>query len=253
MAGKPAGKRLAQYRAMEKMPYQDHSQVDRESIPFAWHFGLPTIRGEKATLREVRAGDAPALLAMLTSDEVAEFVSPLPRTVEGFEGFIAEAHQDRMRGNSFCFGDRARGVRGRDGVVSGAPARARIRQCRMGVCDRLAVLGPRHFRGGRKGRHRLFVRGRRHAAARGAIDRVERPRQCGAEKSGCAAGKHASPFVSAEWAVLRPDSLVDSQGRLAADEGGMGPETALTISGASNISCATPSAHVTASPHNKKR
>ena len=90
--------------AMEKMPYQDHSQVDRESIPFAWHFGLPTIRGEKATLREVHAGDAPALLAMLTSEEVAEFVSPLPRTVEGFEGFIAEAHQDRMRGNSFCFG-----------------------------------------------------------------------------------------------------------------------------------------------------
>jgi len=36
---------------MEKMPYQDHSQVDRESIPFAWHFGLPTIRGEKAGMR----------------------------------------------------------------------------------------------------------------------------------------------------------------------------------------------------------
>ena len=36
---------------METMPYQDHSQVDRESIPFAWHFGLPTIRGEKASLR----------------------------------------------------------------------------------------------------------------------------------------------------------------------------------------------------------
>ena len=90
--------------AMEKMPYQDQLQIAGGSIPFAWHFGLPTIHGEKATLREVRAGDAPALLAMLTTDEVAEFVSPLPRTVDGFEGFIAEAHQDRMRGNSFCFG-----------------------------------------------------------------------------------------------------------------------------------------------------
>jgi len=89
---------------MEKMPYQDEFQVDGAAIPFAWHFGLPTIRGEKATLREVRAGDAPALLAMLTSEEVAEFVSPLPSTVEGFEAFIAEALHDRMRGNSFCFG-----------------------------------------------------------------------------------------------------------------------------------------------------
>ena len=95
---------LTDLHTCEKMPYQDQSQVDKGSIPFAWHFGLPTIRGEKATLREVNAGDAPALLAMLSSEEVAEFVSPLPRTVEGFEGFIAEAQQDRMCGNSFCFG-----------------------------------------------------------------------------------------------------------------------------------------------------
>ena len=79
-------------------------RVQAGSIPFDWHFGLPTIRGENVTLREVRVSDAPALLAMLTSEEVAEFVSPLPRTVEGFEGFIAEAHHERSRGNSFCFG-----------------------------------------------------------------------------------------------------------------------------------------------------
>ena len=94
--------RLLNSPAMEKMPYQ--CSAEDGSIPFAWHFGLPTIRGEKVSLREVRATDAPALLAMLTSEEVAEFVSPLPRTVEGFEGFIAEAHYDRTRGNSFCFG-----------------------------------------------------------------------------------------------------------------------------------------------------
>ena len=89
---------------MEKMPYQDQVRVQAGSIPFDWHFGLPTIKAEKVTLREVRESDAPALLAMLTSDEVAEFVSPLPRTVDGFMGFIAEAHHERTRGNSFCFG-----------------------------------------------------------------------------------------------------------------------------------------------------
>jgi RimJ/RimL family protein N-acetyltransferase len=89
---------------MEKMPYQEQPRVQSTTIPFDWHFGLPTIAGDKVTLREVRESDAPALLAMLTSDEVAEFVSPLPRTVDGFVGFISEAHNDRTRGNSFCFG-----------------------------------------------------------------------------------------------------------------------------------------------------
>jgi len=89
---------------MEKMPYQDATIAQAGTIPFDWHFGLPTLAGEKVTLREVRESDAPALLAMLTTDEVAEFVSPLPRTVDGFVGFIAEAHHDRTRGNSFCYG-----------------------------------------------------------------------------------------------------------------------------------------------------
>jgi RimJ/RimL family protein N-acetyltransferase len=89
---------------MEKMPYQDQLRVEPGSIPFGWHFGLPTIRCHHVTLREVRVSDAPALLAMLSSEEVAEFVSPLPSSVEAFEAFIAEAHYERARGNSFCFG-----------------------------------------------------------------------------------------------------------------------------------------------------
>jgi RimJ/RimL family protein N-acetyltransferase len=88
---------------MEKMPYQDQRAL---AIPesFDWHFGLPTIRGEKVTLRDVRKSDAEALLAMLTTEEVAEFVSPLPRTVEGFDSFISEVHNERLLGHSFCFG-----------------------------------------------------------------------------------------------------------------------------------------------------
>ena len=88
---------------MEKMPYQDRRSVQSRAIPFDWHFGLPTIRGENVTLREVQESDAEALLAMLTTEEVAEFVSPLPRTVDGFSGFIAEARHERTLGSSFCF------------------------------------------------------------------------------------------------------------------------------------------------------
>jgi RimJ/RimL family protein N-acetyltransferase len=88
---------------MEKMPYQDQLL---QVIPhgFDWQFGLPTIRGPKVTLRELRESDAEALLAMLTSEEVAEFVSPLPRTVEGFSSFISDVQNERLVGSSFCFG-----------------------------------------------------------------------------------------------------------------------------------------------------
>jgi [ribosomal protein S5]-alanine N-acetyltransferase len=89
---------------MEKMPYQEQLRAQAGPIPFDWHFGLPSIRGKGATLRELRVSDAPALLAMLATDEVAEFVSPLPHTVEGFEGFIGDVQDERARANSFCFG-----------------------------------------------------------------------------------------------------------------------------------------------------
>jgi [ribosomal protein S5]-alanine N-acetyltransferase len=91
---------------MEKMPYQERTQPVQagQTSAFDWHFGLPTLSADKVTLREVRASDASALLAMLTTDEVAEFVSPLPRSVEGFHDFIREVHDDRLAGNSFCFG-----------------------------------------------------------------------------------------------------------------------------------------------------
>jgi len=71
---------------------------------FDWQFGLPVLSGSHVTLRDLRAEDASALAAMLTSDEVSEFISPLPRTVEGFSDFIAGVHSDRLSGQSFCFG-----------------------------------------------------------------------------------------------------------------------------------------------------
>jgi [ribosomal protein S5]-alanine N-acetyltransferase len=89
---------------MDKLLARDLQLLNRSgSIPFEWQFGLPVIQGSKVTLREVRNSDAGALLAMLTSEEVAEFVSPLPRTIEGFADFIAETHEQRLLGNSFCF------------------------------------------------------------------------------------------------------------------------------------------------------
>lgn len=68
-----------------------------------WKAGLPVMAGSSFTLREMRLEDAPSLLAMLTTEEVARFISPPPTTVEGFEGFITWANRERQAGNYACF------------------------------------------------------------------------------------------------------------------------------------------------------
>jgi ribosomal-protein-alanine N-acetyltransferase len=68
-----------------------------------WKTALPVMAGSTFTLRELRAEDAPSLLAMLTTEEVSRFISPPPTTVEGFQRFIAWTHRERRAGNYACF------------------------------------------------------------------------------------------------------------------------------------------------------
>jgi RimJ/RimL family protein N-acetyltransferase len=68
-----------------------------------WRQALPVLMGRGVTLRELELTDAPALLAMLTTDEVSRFISPPPTTVQGFERFIAWTHQQRAAGLYVCF------------------------------------------------------------------------------------------------------------------------------------------------------
>ena len=98
---------------MEKMPYQP--ELDRTTATTAmtsatgattsdWRNGLPVLAGSNFTLRELRSEDAASLLAMLSTEEVARFISPPPTTVEGFERFIAWTHRERLAGSYICFG-----------------------------------------------------------------------------------------------------------------------------------------------------
>jgi RimJ/RimL family protein N-acetyltransferase len=68
-----------------------------------WKAALPVMSGTTFTMRELRVEDAPSLLAMLTTEEVARFISPPPTTVEGFERFIAWTHHERRAGSYACF------------------------------------------------------------------------------------------------------------------------------------------------------
>jgi RimJ/RimL family protein N-acetyltransferase len=79
------------------------------------HIHVPT--SAAFTLRHLRLSDAPALLAMLTSQEVARFISPPPTTVEGFERFIAWTHDQQAAGRYICFGIVPRGCDSAVGLI----------------------------------------------------------------------------------------------------------------------------------------
>ena len=99
---------------MEKIPFRDaqgltnlHAVIAAASTTQTttsdWKQALPVLTGSMVTLRELRLSDAPSLLAMLSSEEVARFISPPPTTVEGFERFIAWTHRERAAGLYVCF------------------------------------------------------------------------------------------------------------------------------------------------------
>jgi RimJ/RimL family protein N-acetyltransferase len=99
---------------MEKTTFRDVQSVTNLQAVIAasrpettttsdWKQALPMLTGSLVTLRELRLSDATSLLAMLSTEEVARFISPPPTTVEGFERFIAWTHRERSAGNYACF------------------------------------------------------------------------------------------------------------------------------------------------------
>jgi RimJ/RimL family protein N-acetyltransferase len=96
---------------MEKMPFQPEltraeamtGVASTQVTQTNWRQGLPLLTGPRVTLRELRHEDAQSLLAMISTEEVARFISPPPTTLEGFERFIAWAIREREAGNYVCF------------------------------------------------------------------------------------------------------------------------------------------------------
>ena len=69
-----------------------------------WTTGLPVLQGRKMMLRELVKTDALSLLSMLSTEEVAKFISPPPTTPQGFEKFVQWAQREREAGNQITFG-----------------------------------------------------------------------------------------------------------------------------------------------------
>jgi [ribosomal protein S5]-alanine N-acetyltransferase len=91
---------------VEKGLYYPSTAVETVASQVAesdWRLSLPVLTSGSITLRELEVSDAPSLLAMLTSEEVARFISPPPTTIDGFERFIVWAKQQRLAGQYVCF------------------------------------------------------------------------------------------------------------------------------------------------------
>jgi len=95
---------------METMPYRAGMEsavvtaAIASDVSAGWRAGLPVLRGNGVTLRELRRSDAASLWAFLNKEEVARFISPPPTTVAGFDKFIAWTHARRAAGEYVCFG-----------------------------------------------------------------------------------------------------------------------------------------------------
>jgi [ribosomal protein S5]-alanine N-acetyltransferase len=72
--------------------------------PVDWRTTVPTLSSQSVSVRELRLSDARSLHAMLTTEEVARFISPPPTTVEGFERFIRWTFRQHAGGRYVCFG-----------------------------------------------------------------------------------------------------------------------------------------------------
>ena len=69
-----------------------------------WTGGLPGLRGDLTTLREVAASDLYTLFTLFSDPAVTAYMAPPPPTLAKFAGFVAWSHQEREQGRGFCFG-----------------------------------------------------------------------------------------------------------------------------------------------------
>ena len=124
---------------MEKMPFHEALTTVSGSRPAPvvstdWQLQLPMLASPKVTLRELRLSDAPSLLAMLNTEEVARFISPPPTTVEGFEQFICWAAAERLAGKFVCFAVVPAGMDSAIGLFQVRPVESSFRTAEWGFC-----------------------------------------------------------------------------------------------------------------------
>jgi ribosomal-protein-alanine N-acetyltransferase len=110
---------------MEKTPFRPRTEPETvvpvrapwQDAASDWQSGLPTLSAGNVTLRELSAADAPSLMALLSTEEVARFIVPPPATIEGFERLVAWSHRKRSEGTFVCFAIVPDGIDAAVGII----------------------------------------------------------------------------------------------------------------------------------------
>ena len=80
-----------------------NTSVQPATVAPDWTETVPVFNAEGFILRELRLSDAASMLALLTTEEVARFISPPPTTLQGFKRFIQWTVREREAGRYLCF------------------------------------------------------------------------------------------------------------------------------------------------------
>jgi RimJ/RimL family protein N-acetyltransferase len=213
---------------MEKMPYRlemDTVMVQPSTgtvmgqpasdavVSSDWRERLPTLRGEQVVLRELRASDAVSLFALLTSEEVARFISPPPSTVEGFERFIAWTLRQRAAGTYACFAVTLRGFDTAVGIFQIRETEPGFGTAEWGFAVGSAFWGTGVFQDGAElvldfafetlGAHRLEARAAvLNGRGNGALQKIGAVQECLLRKSFMRNGQYLDQVL---YAILDTD------------------------------------------------
>jgi RimJ/RimL family protein N-acetyltransferase len=191
--------------------------------------GLPALRGELVTLRELRPSDAPSLLGQLSNDEVLEYVPGAPRSLAGFQRFVAWARTQSRAGQHLTFGVVPHGRRAAVGFLQIWPVEGGFSTAEWGFVIGRCFWGTGVFDDaarllidlafGRLGVARLEARvvdgDRRGNAALRRLGAVHEGRlRCGFRSNGAVRDYMMWSILARDWAAREPP-LREGRGRPA--------------------------------------
>ena len=209
---------------MENMPYREDRQ--NTLVPSStgtivssdWREGLPTLRGKQVVLRELRASDAASLFALLTTEEVARFISPPPSTVDGFARFIDWTRRQRAAGTYICFAVTLAGFDTAIGIFQVRETEPNFGTAEWGFAIGSPFWGTGVFQDGADlvldfafttlGVHRLEARAAvRNGRGNGALQKIGAVQECVLRKSFQKNGEYLDQVlyavVDADWRAMR--------------------------------------------------
>ncbi len=187
--------------------------VQQPVVTTDWKRALPTLRGEHVTLRELRRSDAAGLVTMLSTEEVARFITPPPATVEGFERFIEWTHLQRAQGTYACFAVVPEGMDTAIGIFQVRQLEPSFATAEWGFAIGSPFWGTGVFADGAKltvdfafsvlGAHRLEARAAaKNGRGNGALAKIGAVREGMLRKSFLRSGEYLDQIL---WSIVRED------------------------------------------------